>query len=211
MQRTYIHPTAKVDPSAIIGEGCYIGPYCIVGPGVTMGRGNRLESHCVIGAPPEHRDYIETPGLVDIGDCNVFRPFVTVDSGTTESTVIRDACLLLRGSHVGHDAKIHSKANLSCNVLIGGHTIVMEGANLGLGAIVHQRQVVGPYAMIGMGSVITKKQIIKPWTIYVGSPAKEVRENSVGLVRAKLTDKHKEYLEENFAYEIARRDKDDHN
>lgn len=180
---TTIHPTAVVDPSAVIGPNNYIGPFCVIGPGVVVGMGNRFESHCVIGAPPEHRDHMKDYGVVEIGDNNVFRSFVTIDSGTTEATIIGDNCLFLRGSHVGHDAKIQDKANISCSVLIGGHTIVMEGANLGLGAIIHQRQVIGAYSMVGMGTIVTKKCKIKPGDIYAGNPAKYLRRNDVGLAR----------------------------
>lgn len=95
-----------------------------------------------------------------------------------------DNVVLLRGSHVGHDAIISDKANLSCNVIIGGHCFVGEGANLGLGAIIHQFRSVGPYSMTGMGSVITKDVI--PFSKTFGNPGKYQGVNKIGVERALL-------------------------
>jgi acyl-[acyl carrier protein]--UDP-N-acetylglucosamine O-acyltransferase len=91
--------------------------------------------------------------------------------------------VMLRNSHVGHDSIIEDKANLSCNVLIGGHSHIMEGANLGLGAMCHQFLVIGAYAMVGMGGVIVKSSIIQPGEIHVGNPVKFLKENKIGLQR----------------------------
>ena len=90
---------------------------------------------------------------------------------------------MLRGSHIGHDSIVEDKANLSCNVLIGGHSHLMEGVNMGLGSICHQFSVLGAYSMIGMGGIITKSSEIHPGEIYVGNPVKFLKENKIGLNR----------------------------
>ncbi|MEM9790273.1 MAG: UDP-3-O-(3-hydroxymyristoyl)glucosamine N-acyltransferase [Planctomycetota bacterium] len=43
-----VHPTAFVDPSAAVGEGCTIGPFCCVGPGATVGDDCVLWSHVAV-------------------------------------------------------------------------------------------------------------------------------------------------------------------
>jgi len=41
--------------------------------------------------------------------------------------------------------------------------------------------------MVGMGTVITKNTQITPGKIYVGSPAKYLKENLIGLERSNIT------------------------
>ena len=94
---------------------------------------------------------------------------------------------MLRNSHIGHDSIIEDRANLSCNVLVGGHSYVMEGVNMGLGAMCHQFSVLGAYAMIGMGGIVVKSSEIHPGEIYVGNPVKFLKENRIGLNRNGIT------------------------
>ena len=43
-----IHPTAVIDPTAVIGEGAHIGAYVVVGPGVRLGASATLLPHVVL-------------------------------------------------------------------------------------------------------------------------------------------------------------------
>ncbi|MBK0397869.1 UDP-3-O-(3-hydroxymyristoyl)glucosamine N-acyltransferase [Limibaculum sp. M0105] len=43
-----IHPTAIIDPSAVLAEDCWVGPYTLIGPGVVIARGARIQSHVSI-------------------------------------------------------------------------------------------------------------------------------------------------------------------
>ena len=186
IQGNSIHSTVVIDNGADIGQGNYFGPFCYIGPNVVIGRNNRFEGHCSVGMPAEHKDYwspTTRQGLVKIGNNNVIREFTTINEGTLYTTEMWNNCIMLRGSHLSHDSVLHNNVTLSCNVLIGGHTTVMQGANLGLGAIVHQHQVIGAYAMLGMGAVVPKKAWIEPGKIYVGNPCKFLKENTVGLKR----------------------------
>lgn len=177
-----IHSSAIVHESAVIGENNYIGPYCLIGPNVTIGSGNRFEAYVSIGTPGEHRDYFRSePGKVIVGDNNIVREFVTINGGTTSTTTLGSDIVMLRGSHVGHDAEICSKTTMSCNVLIGGHSVISMGANLGLGAVVHQHRVIGAFSMVGMNSAVTKN--IPPFVIAFGSPCNPQKINRVGLLR----------------------------
>jgi UDP-N-acetylglucosamine acyltransferase len=124
--------------------------------------------------------------------------FVTINAGTKQPTVLYDNIVMLRNSYIGHDSTVENKANLSCNVLIGGHSYIMEGANFGLGSICHQFTKIGAYTMIGMGCIITKKSLIYPGNIYVGSPATLLKENIVGLQRNNIDNKKLEELNTKF-------------
>lgn len=183
-----IHQTAIISHLAIIGAGNYFGPHCVVHPGTIIGDGNRFESHVSIGSPPEHKSFWGKAhrGLI-IGNDNVFREFVTLNAGTESDSRVSDGVAMLRGSHLGHDAVIHRGATISCNALIGGHAVIEAGANCGLASMIHQYCRIGAYSMLGMGTVVTKKTCILPANVYIGSPARFLKENSVGIERAGLS------------------------
>jgi len=181
---SYVHPTAIIENGVEIGENNYIGPYCYITGNAKIGNNNRFEAYCSIGTPPEHRDHFTTnPFNVIIGNnCNI-REFVTINSGTVRNTILHNNITMLRNSHVGHDSIVEDKVNLSCNVLIGGHSYIMEGANMGLGSMCHQFSVIGAYSMIGMGGIVVKSSEINPGEIYVGTPVKFLKDNKIGLNR----------------------------
>lgn len=178
-----------MDDEAVLGKNNYVGPFCYIGPGVTIGNNNLIQGHASIGTPAEHRDYFTESGPIRIGNHNIIREFVTINSPTTKVTQMGNQCVLLRGSHLSHDSILEDYVNLSCNVLIGGDSYVMEFANLGLGAIIHQRQVIGSYCMIGAGAIVTKGLDCLPGKVYVGNPARYLKVNSIGLQRNNV-DEH---------------------
>lgn len=185
----YIHPTAIVDSDVIknMGTGNWIGPYCNIRSGTLIGDDNIFEGFCSIGTPPEFKGYQApeeiTNYLVRIGSRNKINEFTTINQAMNSGfTFVGDDCYIMRGVHIGHDARIEDKVTLSCNVIVGGHSHVLFGANCGLGSIIHQKRVVGAFAMIGMNSTVTKS--IKPYCTAVGSPCKEIKINSVGMERA---------------------------
>ena len=184
----FIHPTAIIDSNVILGNNNYIGPYCHITGNTTIGDNNRFESYCSVGSPAEHREHFKsTLGQTIIGNNNIFREFITINSGTKDITTLQDNIQMLRNSHIGHDCIIENNVTLSCNVLLGGHSYVMEGVNFGLGSIFHQFSIIGTYSMIGMGSIITKKSTITPGNIFVGSPVKLLKPNITGLDRNNIT------------------------
>lgn len=168
---------AFVHPNAILGTGNVVMEGAIIREGCIIGDNNYFGPYCIIGEVPEKKGFFDKPGKVEIGNGNRFEKFTTVDSGTERPTIIHDNVIMLRGSHVGHDVEIKSGAILSCNVLIGGHTVVGENTNFGLGAVAHQRLQIPDGCMIGMNSTITKKTVLEPLRKYAGSPAKDIGAN----------------------------------
>lgn len=178
MPENFIHPTSIIGENVILGKNNYIGPYCLITGETNIGDNNRFESHCSIGTEPEHKSYFGKPNKgVIIGNDNIFREYVTINSGCEISTILGNKIIMLRGSHVGHDSKINDGCTISCNVLIGGHSILGNGVNMGLGSICHQFSKIGSYSMIGMGAIITKTFDSKCFGVYVGNPAKYIKEN----------------------------------
>jgi len=189
-----IHPTALIGDCVVIGNGNVIGPYSIVIGDVSLGDDNWIGPHVVIGTPGEMRgsshsaEWATTEGLasVRIGSRNVIREFTTVQSGSIHGTVISDECYIMTKAHVPHDGFLGNGVTVSCSVMIGGHSVVMDGANLGLGSVVHQRTVIGTRAMVGMGSVVTRD--VLPFSTVYGNPARLRTANSVGMSRAGLEE-----------------------
>ena len=172
-----IHETAIIGEHVTIGKNVTVGAFTVIQGNTKIGDNTEISSHCVIGTNAEHREFFDHVGSVKIGKNCTIREFVTINGGTYATTTIRDNVILLRGSHVGHDSHIEKNCTVSCNVLIGGESYIMERSNLGLGAILHQGSVIGSFSMIGMGAVITKKTEPTIGGVFVGSPAKYIKRN----------------------------------
>ncbi len=192
---TFVHPTAVIGKGVKLGKGCYVGPYCIIQGNVKIGERNVFEAHVSIGSPAEHKGLEfnrllhAQKGAIEIGNDNQFKEFITINLPTKDLTKIGNRNFIMRGCHISHDTEIQDDVIMSCNVLLGGHSLVMQGAYLSLGCITHPKTIIGPYAMLGMGAIATKTTEIKPWRIYVGSPAKFLKMNKVGASRADLNSK----------------------
>lgn len=175
-----IHPTAIIGKDVKLGTNNRIGAYCVIEGNTVIGDNNIFYSHCSIGSEPEHKSYWGKPnkGTV-IGNNCVLREFVTVNAGCENPTLIENNVIMLRGSHVGHDSRIMDNATLSCNVLIGGHSLIGNHVNMGLGSVCHQFSRIPHYCMIGMNSTFTKKLSAEAiaFNTYVGSPAKLLGRN----------------------------------
>lgn len=178
VNENHIHPTAIIGEGVWLGKGNKIGAYVVIQGKTFIGDNNVFEPFCSIGNEPEHKDFFgkKNKGTY-IGNNNVFREYVTINAGCFVPTMLGDNITMLRGSHVGHDSHIYDNCTISCNVLIGGHSLLGKGVNMGLGSICHQYSKIGSYSMIGMGSIITKKVNVQCFGTYVGSPAKYIKEN----------------------------------
>ena len=133
-----VHPSALVDPQAVVAEGAEIGPFCVLGPGVRIGPGCRLGPRVTIYGPVVlGRDNLLHPqvtlgkpdgGAIQIGDGNVFREFSNVDAARGITTRIGSRNLLgtwvavLSGSFVGNGVRVGAYS------VIGENNIVEDDA-----------------------------------------------------------------------------------
>ncbi len=199
-----IHPTAIVDPAAEIDETAEVGPYSIIQGPVRIGAGTRLLSHvhvlgrttvgenCVIhmGAVigNEAQDLTfggNSAGLV-VGDRNIFRENVTIHRSTHEEepTRIGNDCLLMAGSHVGHDSIVGNRVIIANNSMLAGHVHIYDSANISGGCAVHQFTRVGRLAMLRGLAGVSKDvpPFMIAWSINrISSP------NVVGMRRASFS------------------------
>ena len=142
----------------------------IIEDGVIIGNGLTLGYGCVIGCPPEHKNYFKKLGYkgnVLIGANVVINNLVTIDSGIETPTTIGHNSFIMSHCHIGHDAILHENVTLSPGAVIGGHAEIAKNVTIGINASVHQRVKVPEGCMIGMGAIITKSAKMIPYRIYV--------------------------------------------
>jgi len=196
-----IHPTAIVDPSAVIGEGTEIGPYCIIGAGVELGANCRLQHHVTICGPTkigsnntfyaygsigqqtQDLKYVGEPTYLEIGDGNCFREFCTVHRGTAPGslTKVGNGGNFLSYSHIAHDCIVGNYVIFSNNGTLGGHVHVGDHAIIGGLTAIHQFCRIGRFALTGGCSKIV--QDVPPFMIADGNPAIVRGINQIGMER----------------------------
>jgi UDP-N-acetylglucosamine acyltransferase len=197
-----IHPTAIIDPSALIGEGTVVGPYCVIGADVELGpncwlqhhvtlcgpsrfgSGNRFFAYASIGQQTQDLKYDGEPTYLEVGDENEFREFCTVSRATKkgERTVIGSRNHFLAYSHVGHDCVVGSHVIFSNNGTLGGHVEMGDHAIISGLSAVHQFCRIGARSIIGGCAKVV--QDVPPFCIVDGNPAVTRGLNLVGLERA---------------------------
>ena len=197
------HPTAVVDPEAVLGPGVRVGPYAVIGPRVTLGEGceigshavldgrttlgpgNRVFSHAAIGGVPQDLKYRGEDTALEIGSENTFREFVTVHIGTEGGggvTRIGSGGLFMAYVHVAHDCRIGDGVILANGVTLGGHVEIQDRAVVGGLSAVHQFVRVGELAMIGGCSAVD--QDVPPFCLAMGNRVALRGLNLTGLKRA---------------------------
>jgi UDP-N-acetylglucosamine acyltransferase len=197
-----IHPTAIVEDGARLGADVKVGPYCIIGKDVVLGDGVEVISHAVvtgrttigprtriypfasIGHQPQDLKYAGEPSTLRIGaDCNI-REHATINPGTAGGgmeTVVGDRCLIMIGSHIGHDCHVGNNVILSNNAGLAGHCTVDDYAILSGHAGTVQFVHVGAHAFVG-GMTKVEKDVI-PYGLVNGNPGVLSGINLVGLKR----------------------------
>jgi acyl-[acyl-carrier-protein]-UDP-N-acetylglucosamine O-acyltransferase len=207
-----IHPTAVIDPTAIvhknviigpgavigpnceIGEGTIIGPHVVIAKNVRMGRNNHIYSGAVIGEEPQDLKFRGENSFVVIGDGNLIRECVTIHRATGENceTRIGSYTMLQAYVHIAHNCNVGDHVVMSGYSGLAGHVIIENHVVVGGMAGIHQFVKVGDGAMVGGMSKIV--QDICPYVIADGNPAHIVGLNSVGLSRRNVSPEVKSDL-----------------
>tara|TARA_Y100001935_G_scaffold254803_1_gene265086 strand:+ start:9576 stop:10799 length:1224 start_codon:yes stop_codon:yes gene_type:complete len=202
---TFIHPTASVHSSAILGHGVHIGPYCIVNEGVhigdhthltahvmidkwsIIGKHNAIEFGAVIGSQAQDVKYKGEVAYVKIGDHNQIREYVTINraTGKDEVTEIGSNNMLLTNTHIGHNCKIGNHVVMANVVHVGGHVHIEDNATIGGLTGIHQFVRVGKGTMIGGYSRLI--QDVPPFMLCDGNPAYVRNLNAIGCKRSGMS------------------------
>lgn len=197
-----IHPSAIVDPRAVIDPTVEIGPYSIVGPHVSIAAGTRIGPHvvieghttigrdnviyqfCSIGAAPQDKKYAGEDTRLEIGDRNMIREYCSFNAGTAQDagvTRLGSDNWILAYVHLAHDCNVGNHTIFSNNATLAGHVHVGDHAILSGFAAVHQFCKIGAHAFVGMNTSLS--QDVPPFVLLAGSPAAPRGINVEGLKR----------------------------
>ena len=206
--KTVIHSTAIIDPSAQISENVTIGPYAVIGPNVEIGEGCQIDSHAVIakntkmgcdntiasfasiGGDPQDLSYHGEQTWLIIGDHNIFRESCTINRGSAHhsgdhTTHIGHHNCFLAYAHVAHDSVIGNHILFTNNASVAGHVRIHDYAILGAFTAVHQFCQVGSYSFLSRATEISKD--VPPYMLVKGMPGFPCGLNLVGLKRRGFT------------------------
>ncbi|MEE2673247.1 MAG: acyl-ACP--UDP-N-acetylglucosamine O-acyltransferase [Myxococcota bacterium] len=197
-----IHPTAVVEPGAVLGDDVEIGPLAVVGPEVELAAGVTVGAHASIigrtrigsrtrvfpyvclGGEPQIKDFQGEATRLEIGRGNVIREHATIHVGSPEGggcTRIGDDNLIMNTAHVGHDCEIGSHCIIASFCGLAGHVRVEDHAVLGAYTGVHQHTRVGESVMAASNAKLS--QDAPPFAMVAGDRARLVGVNHVGLKR----------------------------
>jgi UDP-N-acetylglucosamine acyltransferase len=188
-----LHPSVKVGPYAVIGEKVSVGPDTEIGAHVVLdgytqiGARNIIFPGAAIGIEPQDLKYDGSLSLVQIGDDNRIREYVTINRATHagEVTRIGDNNLLMAYVHIAHNCVVGNQVIIANAVSLAGHVEVESNAVIGGVLGIHQFVHIGRYAMVGGMSRIDRD--VPPYTVVEGNPCRVRGLNLVGLKRAGLT------------------------
>jgi UDP-N-acetylglucosamine acyltransferase len=212
--RADIHPDAKLGPNVTvgpwsiieknvsIGEGTIIGPQVVIQGPTKIGAYNQIFQFASVGAMPQDKKYAEEETVLEIGDHNIIREFVTLNRGTVQGgnvTRIGDHNLFMAYTHVAHDCIIGNHVILANYAALSGHVIVEDWAILSGFTGVHQYCTIGAHAFVGNDCKLV--QDVLPYVMIAGGvEPKPYGLNSVGLRRRDFSDETLNHLKK--AYRI---------
>ncbi len=112
------------------------------------------------------------PGTVIRGD--IHRISIGADSNVQDASVL----------HVSHDSEfLPGGAELVIGERVTvGHKVILHGCEIaddclvGMGSIIMDRAVLQPHVVVGAGSVVPGGKVLESGYLYVGSPARRVRQ-----------------------------------
>jgi UDP-N-acetylglucosamine acyltransferase len=157
--KSSIHPTAIIEPGALLGEDCVIHAGAIIKAHAVLGDNVAVHPYAVVGGDPQILKFdasATTRALIGAG--TIIREYATINRAmkSGSDTVVGSACLLMACSHVGHDSVVGNNVVVANSVLIAGHVTVQDFAVLGGGSAYHQFTRIGEGAIIGGLARITQ-------------------------------------------------------
>lgn len=204
-----IHSSSIISKEAEISSDAFIGPFCVIKGHVKIGAGTRLESHvslgndfgyielgkdnqvsagAVIGGPPQDLKYSGEKTELIIGDRNVFRECVTVNTGTPTGggkTSIGDDNLLMAYAHIAHDCILKNRIIIANTCQFAGHVEVEDDVKVGGVCAINQFVRLGKHSYIAGDSAVNKD--VLPFTIAQGKYAVMRATNKIGMDRAGIS------------------------
>ncbi|MCP4365699.1 MAG: acyl-ACP--UDP-N-acetylglucosamine O-acyltransferase [Planctomycetes bacterium] len=212
-----IHPAAVVHPKAVLGENVEVGAFSLIDEHVKIGSGTVIRNNVTVtghttlgednsafpgaalGVEPQDQKHMGEDTRLEIGDNNVIRECVTINTGTAVGgglTKIGNDNLFMACSHIAHDCEIENGVLLANNVLLGGHVKVESNAKL-MGLVgVQPFTTIGQHAYVGGLTRIV--QDVPPFMLVEGNPSRVRQVNVVGLERSNFSQEQIESIRKAF-------------
>ena len=190
----FVHETAEVDDSVVIGHNVYIGPECKIGRNsivhansslvmnVEIGQNTIIHFNSILGSDgfgyaPQNDGYIkiEQLGKLIVGDNVEVGAGCTIDRGAIDNTEIHNGVKLDNQVHIAHNVILGENSAIAASCAIAGSTTVGKNLQMGglSGILGHLK--IADNVLIGAHTLITKS-IDKPGN-YVGiMPAQEQKD-----------------------------------
>jgi len=195
LKDTFIHKDAVLGNNISVGNGVTIEHDVVIGNNTQIGNnvsilnGSRIGENCqihsnaVLGGVLQDLKYRGEHTLLEIGDNNIIREFVTINKGTISKgkTCIGNSNLIMSNAHIGHDCFIGNHSIIGFSVGMAGEVVVQDWANISGLTAIHQFSVIGEHAMISGLSRVVKD--IPPYVIAAHEPVRFAGLNTVGLKR----------------------------
>jgi len=211
-----IHPTAAIDPKAVLAPDVEIGPFCMIGAGVaigartiigphvhitgqtTIGDECRIYTGAALGEPPQDVKYRGETSYLRIGNRNIIREYVTIHLAVGEgnATILGDDNMVMAYCHVGHNCVLGNNVCMANYTGVSGCCQIDDRVTLGGMAGIHQNVHIGRLTMVGGYSKVTGD--VPPFTMVDGHPARPYGLNTVGLRRAGFSTELRNYLKQAF-------------
>jgi len=191
-----IHPTAVIDPSAIIGKGCSIGAFVVIEENVVIGNGSIIGHHTVIGngtvvendvligthcsiggdgfgyEKDEAGHYIQIPhiGYVHIKQFADIGNNTCIDRGTLGTTTIGAYSRIDNLVHIAHNAQIGDDTLIIAQAMVAGSCEIGNNVWIAPCAAILNKVNVADGAKIGMGAMVFRN--VESGETVMGNPAR---------------------------------------
>lgn len=110
---------------------------------------------------------------IKIGFGNIILPFVQIGVNVT----LGDGNIIFANSTVEHDSKIGNNVNIAPGVNIAGSVTIEDNVYIGVGVNIIDGIKIGKNSVIGAGSTVLEDVIEN--SVYVGTPAKKIKNNNL--------------------------------
>jgi UDP-N-acetylglucosamine acyltransferase len=199
---TYIAPTARVHPEAVIGPGTCVGEFCVIESDTTIGArcvlepyvyikrwttlgdANEISAGTVLGTDPLDKSFGGARSYLRIGDRNKIREHFTISRGTQpeSETRIGNGNYIMTSGHIAHNCRLGDEIVVASCALIAGYVEIEDQAFISGGVVVHQYSRIGRLAMVGGNTRVNSD--LPPYFLYSDFNVAAKGLNLVGLKRA---------------------------
>lgn len=178
---TGVHPSAVIDPAALVDPSASIGALCVVERGARIGAGTVLKSRvtvgedCIVGercilhpgvvlgadgfgfAPHDGTwEKIEQLGAVRIGNDVEIGANTCIDRGALQDTIIEDGVKLDNLIQIGHNVHIGQHTAMAGCVGVAGSTVIGAHCTFGGAAMVLGHLTIADHVHISSASMVSR-------------------------------------------------------